>query len=133
LDKDLVLLVNERKKNMLKDLEKESIVPVIAQKSKSQFFYEQIFQSINKYIMELVTWEVLFFSKFFDMTPQLSISNLNDIFNNSVSYIYDNIQKSIINKCNDFFAISLIIIVNHEQTKIMENMKINHLDLYFGK
>ena len=83
--------------------------------------------------MELVTWEVLFFSKFFDMTPQLSISNLNDIFKNSVSYIYDNIQKSIINKCNDFFAISLIIIVNHEQTKIMENMKINHLDLYFGK
>jgi hypothetical protein len=133
LNKDLFLLVNERKKNILKDIEKESIVPVIAQKSKSQFFYEQIYQSINKYIMELVTWEVLFFSEFFDMTPQLSISNLNNIFKNSVSYIYDNIQKNIINKCNDFFGISLIIIVNHEQTKIMENMKINHLDLYFGK
>ena len=133
LNKDLFLLVNERKKNILKEIEKESIVPVIAQKSKSQYFYEQIFQSINKYIMELVTWEVLFFSQFFDMNPQFSISYLNSIFKNSVSYIFDNIQKSIINKCNDFFAISLIIIVNHEQTKIMENMKINHLDLYFGK
>lgn len=133
LNKDLFLLVNERKKNILKEIEKESIVPLVAQKSKSTFFYEQIFQSLNKFIMDLITWEVLYFNEFFDMGVQSSISYLNSIFKISVSIIFDNIQKNIINKCNDFFAISLIIIVNHEQTKIMENMKINHLDLYFGK
>ena len=133
LNKDLFLLVNERKKNILKELEKESIVPVLAQKSKTTFFYEQIFQSLNKFIMDLITSEVLFFNDFFDMGVQSSISYLNNMFKGSVSIIFDNIQKNLINKCNDFFAISLIIIVNHEQTKIMENMKINHLDLYFGK
>ncbi len=133
LNKDLFLLVNERKKNILKELEKESIVPLVAQKSKVTYFYEQIFQSLNKFIMDLITWEVLFFNDFFEMGVHLSISSLNSIFKSSVSFVYDHINKNIINKCSDFFAISLIIIVNHEQTKIMENMKINHLDLYFGK
>jgi hypothetical protein len=133
LNKDLFLLVNERKKNILKEIENESIVPVIAQKSKTSYFYEQVFQSLNKFIMDLITWEVLFFNDFFEMRMNVSISYLNSIFKSSVSFIYDHIQKNIINKCNDFFAISLTIIVNHEQAKIMENMKINHLDLYFGK
>jgi len=133
LNKDLFLLVNDRKKNILKEIENESIVPVIAQKSKTTYFYEQVFQSLNKFIMDLITWEVLFFNDFFEMRMNVSISYLNSIFKSSVSFIYDHIQKNIIIKCNDFFAISLIIIVNHEQAKIMENMKINHLDLYFGK
>jgi vacuolar protein sorting-associated protein 52 len=133
LNKDLFLLVNKRKNNMLNEIEKDSIVPLIAQKNKETFFYEQIFQSLNKFMMDLITWEVLFLNDFFDLGIQQSSNYLNSLFKNCLTTIYDNIQKNIISKCNDFFAISLMIIVNFEQKKIMENRKLNHLDLYFGK
>jgi vacuolar protein sorting-associated protein 52 len=133
LNKDLFLLVNKRKNNILNEIEKESIVPLVAQKNKETFYFEQIFQSLNKFLMDLITWEVLFFNDFFDLGIQSSSQYLNSIFKNTVTSLFDSINKNIIYKCNDFFAICLMIIVNFEQKKLMENRKLNHLDLYFGK
>lgn len=133
LNKDLFLLVNKRKNNMLNEMERDSIVPLIAQKNKETYFYEQIFQSLNKFMMDLITWEVLFLNDFFDLGIQQSSNYLNSLFKNCLSTIFDSIQKNIISKCNDFFAISLMIILNFEQKRLMENRKLNHLDLYFGK
>lgn len=133
LNKDLFLLVNKRKNNILNEIEKDSIVPLIAQKNKETFFYEQIFQSLNKFLMDLITWEVLFLNDFFDLGIQQSSNYLNSLFKNCLATIFDNIQKNIISKCSDFFAVSLMMIVNFEQKRLMENRKLNHLDLYFGK
>jgi hypothetical protein len=76
---------------------------------------------------------VLFFNDFFDLGIASSSQYLNALFKNTVTGIYDNINKVILYKCSDFFAISLMIIVNFEQKRLMENRKLNHMDLYFGK
>jgi hypothetical protein len=132
LNKDLFLLVSKRKTTILENIDKKSIVPIIAQKNKETFFYEEVFQSLNKFLMDLITWEVVFFNDFFDLNIQSSSVYLNNIFKSSVNVIFDMISRNI-QKCNDFFALSLMIILNHEQRKLMENRKLNHLDFYFGK
>jgi len=130
LNKEIYKLIKNRKENVLKKIEKESIIPIYAI-SKKETFYEQIFQSLNKFLMDLITWEVLFFNDFFDMGIQQSSVYLNNIYKSSVNLILEYIQKNLINKNNDYFGISLMIIVNFEQKKIMENLKLNHLDFYF--
>jgi hypothetical protein len=131
LNKEIYKLIKNRKENVLKNIEKESIIPIYAISKKESFYYEQIFQSLNKFLMDLITWEVLFFNDFFDMGIQQSSVYLNNIYKSSVNLIFEYIQKNLINKNNDYFGISLMIIVNFEQKKIMENLKLNHLDFYF--
>jgi hypothetical protein len=81
--------------------------------------------------MDLITWEVLFFNDFFDMGIQQSAVYLNNIYKTSVNLIFEFIQKNLINKNADYFSVSLMIIVDYEQQKIMEDLKLNHLDFYF--
>ena len=131
LSKEVFKLIKSRKENTLKNIEKESIIPIYAISKKESFYYEQIFQSLNKFLMDLITWEVLFFNDFFDMGIQQSSVYLNNIYKSSVNLIFEYIQKNLINKNSDYFGISLMIIVNFEQKKIMENLKLNHLDFYF--
>ena len=81
--------------------------------------------------MDLITWEVLFFNDFFDMGIQQSSVCLNNIYKTSVNLIFEFVQKNLINKNADYFSISLMIIVDYEQQKIMEDLKLNYLDYYF--
>jgi hypothetical protein len=104
----------------------------MAQAKKETFFCEEILQSLNKFLKDLITWEVVFFNDFFDLNVQSSSLYLNSIFKSSVNVIFDMISRNI-QQCNDFFALSLMIIVNHEQRKLMENIQLNHLDFYFGR
>ena len=89
LSKDFFTLVDKRKQDTLKNIEKESIIPLYALTKKETYYNEQIFQSLNKFLMDLITWEA------------------------------------------DYFSVSLMIIVDYEQQKIMEDLKLNHLDFYF--
>ena len=98
---------------------------------KETYYNEQIFQSLNKFLMDLITWEVLFFNDFFDMGIQQSAVYLNNIYKTSVNLIFEFIKNNLINKNADYFSISLMIIVDYEQQKIMEDLKLNHLDFYF--
>jgi hypothetical protein len=131
LNKDFFHLVDKRKQDTLKNIEKESIIPLYALTKKETYYNEQIFQSLNKFLMDLITWEVLFFNDFFDMGIQQSAVYLNNIYKTSVNLIFEFIQKNLINKNADYFSISLMIIVDYEQQKIMEDLKLNHLDYYF--
>ena len=131
LNKDFFHLVNKRKLDSINNIEKESIIPIYAISKKESYYYEQIFQSLNKFLMDLITWEVLFFNDFFDMGIQQSAIYLNNIYKNSVNTIYEYIQKNLIGKNNDYFAISFMIIINFEQKKLMEKLNLNHLDYYF--
>ena len=131
LSKDFFTLVDKRKQDTLKNIEKESIIPLYALTKKETYYNEQIFQSLNKFLMDLITWEVLFFNDFFDMGIQQSAVYLNNIYKTSVNLIFEFIQKNLINKNADYFSISLMIIVDYEQQKIMEDLKLNHLDFYF--
>ena len=131
LNKDFFHLVDKRKQDTLKNIEKESIIPLYALTKKETYYNEQIFQSLNKFLMDLITWEVLFFNDFFDMGIQQSAIYLNNIYKTSVNLIFEFIQKNLINKNADYFSISLMIIVDYEQQKIMEDLKLNHLDYYF--
>ena len=131
LSKDFFHLVDKRKQDTLKNIEKESIIPLYALTKKETYYNEQIFQSLNKFLMDLITWEVLFFNDFFDMGIQQSAVYLNNIYKTSVNLIFEFIQKNLINKNADYFSVSLMIIVDYEQQKIMEDLKLNHLDFYF--
>ena len=131
LSKDFFPLVDKRKQDTLKNIEKESIIPLYALTKKETYYNEQIFQSLNKFLMDLITWEVLFFNDFFDMGIQQSAVYLNNIYKTSVNLIFEFIQKNLINKNADYFSISLMIIIDYEQQKIMEDLKLNHLDFYF--
>ena len=131
LNKDFFHLVDKRKQDTIKNIEKESIIPLYALTKKETYFNEQIFQSLNKFLMDLITWEVLFFNDFFDMGIQQSAVYLNNIYKTSVNLIFEFVQKNLINKNADYFSISLMIIVDYEQQKIMEDLKLNHLDYYF--
>ena len=131
LSKDFFPLVEKRKQDTLKNIEKESIIPLYALTKKETYYNEQIFQSLNKFLMDLITWEVLFFNDFFDMGIQQSAVYLNNIYKTSVNLIFEFIQKNLINKNADYFSISLMIIIDYEQQKIMEDLKLNHLDFYF--
>ena len=124
-------MVDKRKQDTLKNIEKESIIPLYALTKKETYYNEQIFQSLNKFLMDLITWEVLFFNDFFDMGIQQSAVYLNNIYKTSVNLIFEFIQKNLINKNADYFSISLMIIIDYEQQKIMEDLKLNHLDFYF--
>ena len=124
-------MVDKRKQDTLKNIEKESIIPLYALTKKETYYNEQIFQSLNKFLMDLITWEVLFFNDFFDMGIQQSAVYLNNIYKTSVNLIFEFIQKNLINKNADYFSVSLMIIVDYEQQKIMEDLKLNHLDFYF--
>lgn len=133
LNKDLFHLVAKRK-NVLENIEKsDSIVPIVAQKNKDTFFYEEIFKSLNKFLMDLFTWEVYYFNDFFDLNTVQSGPYLNTMFKNSVNIILDYISKFLIIKCNDFFAISLMIIINFEHNKLMEIRGVKQLENYFAK
>ena len=131
LSKDFFHLVDKRKVDTIKNIEKESIIPLYALTKKETYYNEQIFQSLNKFLMDLITWEVLFFNDFFDMGIQQSAVYLNNIYKTSVNLIFEFVQKNLINKNADYFSISLMIIVDYEQQKIMEDLKLNHLDYYF--
>ena len=131
LNKDFFLLINKRKVESISNIEKESIIPIYAISKKETYYYEQIFQSLNKFLMDLITWEVLFFNDFFDMGIQQSAVYLNNIYKSSVNTVYEYVQKNLITRNNDYFAISLMIIINFEQKKIMEKLNLNHLDFYF--
>ena len=131
LSKDFFTLVDKRKMDTLKNIEKESIIPLYALTKKETYYNEQIFQSLNKFLMDLITWEVLFFNDFFDMGIQQSAVYLNNIYKTSVNLIFEFIKNNLINKNADYFSISLMIIVDYEQQKIMEDLKLNHLDFYF--
>ena len=131
LNKDFFHLVDKRKQDTIKNIEKESIIPLYALTKKETYYNEQIFQSLNKFLMDLITWEVLFFNDFFDMGIQQSAVYLNNIYKTSVNLIFEFVQKNLINKNADYFSISLMIIVDYEQQKIMEDLKLNHLDYYF--
>jgi hypothetical protein len=131
LNKDFFHLVDKRKTDTIKNIEKESIIPLYALTKKETYYNEQIFQSLNKFLMDLITWEVLFFNDFFDMGIQQSAVYLNNIYKTSVNLIFEFVQKNLINKNADYFSISLMIIVDYEQQKIMEDLKLNHLDYYF--
>ena len=131
LNKDFFHLVDKRKQDTIKNIEKESIIPLYAITKKETYYNEQIFQSLNKFLMDLITWEVLFFNDFFDMGIQQSAVYLNNIYKTSVNLIFEFVQKNLINKNADYFSISLMIIVDYEQQKIMEDLKLNHLDYYF--
>ena len=131
LSKEFFNLVEKRKQDTVKNIEKESIIPLYALTKKETYFNEQIFQSLNKFLMDLITWEVLFFNDFFDMGIQQSAVYLNNIYKTSVNLIFEFVQKNLINKNADYFSISLMIIVDYEQQKIMEDLKLNHLDYYF--
>ena len=131
LSKDFFTLVEKRKQDTLKNIEKESIIPLYALTKKETYYNEQIFQSLNKFLMDLITWEVLFFNDFFDMGIQQSAVYLNNIYKTSVNLIFEFIKNNLINKNADYFSISLMIIVDYEQQKIMEDLKLNHLDFYF--
>ena len=131
LSKDFFTLVDKRKQDTLKNIEKESIIPLYALTKKETYYNEQIFQSLNKFLMDLITWEVLFFNDFFDMGIQQSAVYLNNIYKTSVNLIFEFIKNNLINKNADYFSISLMIIVDYEQQKIMEDLKLNHLDFYF--
>ena len=131
LSKDFFTLVEKRKQDTLKNIEKESIIPLYALTKKETYYNEQIFQSLNKFLMDLITWEVLFFNDFFDMGIQQSAVYLNNIYKTSVNLIFEFIKNNLIKKNADYFSISLMIIVDYEQQKIMEDLKLNHLDFYF--
>ena len=131
LSKEFFTLVDKRKQDTLKNIEKESIIPLYALTKKETYYNEQIFQSLNKFLMDLITWEVLFFNDFFDMGIQQSAVYLNNIYKTSVNLIFEFIKNNLINKNADYFSISLMIIVDYEQQKIMEDLKLNHLDFYF--
>ena len=131
LSKEFFNLVEKRKQDTVKNIEKESIIPLYALTKKETYFNEQIFQSLDKFLMDLITWEVLFFNDFFDMGIQQSAVYLNNIYKTSVNLIFEFVQKNLINKNADYFSISLMIIVDYEQQKIMEDLKLNHLDYYF--
>ena len=131
LSKDFFLLINKRKVESINDIEKDSIIPIYAITKKETYYYEQIFQSLNKFLMDLISWEVIFFNDFFDMGIKQSEVYLNNIFKSSVNFIFEYVQKTLINKNNDYFAISLMIIISFEQKKIMEKLNLNHLDFYF--
>ena len=131
LSKDFFPLVDKRKQDTLKNIETESIIPLYALTKKETYYNEQIFQSLNKFLMDLITWEVLFFNDFFDMGIQQSAVYLNNIYKTSVNLIFEFIQKNLINKNADYFSISLMIIIDYEQQKIMEDLKLNHLEFYF--
>ena len=124
-------MVEKRKQDTVKNIEKESIIPLYALTKKETYFNEQIFQSLNKFLMDLITWEVLFFNDFFDMGTQQSAMYLNNIYKTSVNLIFEFVQKNLINKNADYFSISLMIIVEYEQQKIMEDLKLNYFDYYF--
>ena len=117
LNKDFFILVNKRKIETINNIEKESIIPIYAISKKETYYYEQIFQSLNKFLMDLITWEVLFFNDFFDLGIQQSAVYLNNIYKSSVNTVYEYVQKNLINRNNDYFAISLMIIINFEQKK----------------
>jgi len=80
LNKDFFHLVSKRKTESISNIEKESIIPIYAISKKETYYYEQIFQSLNKFLMDLITWEVLFFNDFFDMGIQQSAVYLNNIY-----------------------------------------------------
>ena len=65
------------------------------------------------------------------MGTQQSAVHLNNIYKTSVNLIFEFVQKNLINKNADYFSISLMIIVDYEQQKIMEDLKLNYLDYYF--
>ena len=89
LNKDFFHLVDKRKSDTIKNIEKESIIPLYALTKKETYYNEQIFQSLNKFLMDLITWEVLFFNDFFDMGIQQSAVYLNNIYKTSVNLIFE--------------------------------------------
>ena len=46
-------LVDKRKQDTIKNIEKESIIPLYALTKKETYYNEQIFQSLNKFLMDL--------------------------------------------------------------------------------
>lgn len=119
---------------ILKEIESDSIIPYIAEKKKQTFYIEQNFKSLNKFLMDMITSEVVFFVEFFDLSESKTIqSNINELFKKILSLFSDNIVQFLVGNCNDIFAIALMIVINIEQKNLMESRKLNFLDSHFDK
>ena len=53
LSKDFIHLLAKRKADALKNIEKDSIIPVYAISKKETYYFEQIFQSLNKFLLKI--------------------------------------------------------------------------------
>lgn len=131
INKDLILLIENRISNSLNNIDGISIIPTIAKQKQQKFHFEEIFKSLNKFVMDLIVSEVLFFNDFFNLDPHRSSSKLNEMFKSTVTQVCDFLKRGIILKTNDFVAICLMIILNFEQSSLMINQKLNHLEFYF--
>ena len=119
---------------ILKEIESDSIIPYIAEKKKQTFYIEQNFKSLNKFLMDMITSEVVFFVEFFDLVDNKLIQqNIHELFKKILVQFSDNVSQSLVSNCNDLFAIALMIIINEEQKILMEARKLNFLDLHFDK
>lgn len=112
-------------------IEETSILPIIAKQKQIKYYYEEVFRSMNKFLMDMVLTELVFFNDFFEMNPSQSCTKLNELFKSSLNNICDFLKRQFITKTNDIITIIIMIIVNFEQSKLMNHMGSNHLDFYF--
>lgn len=132
--KELICTIQKRKTIILsKDIiDETSIMPIIAKQKQQKFYYEEIFRSINKFLIDIVITEIVFFNEFFDLNPSKSSSKLNEIFKNTLNLINDYLKRNCIYKTNDFVSICLMIVLSFEQSKMMTvDNELNHLEFYF--
>ena len=130
IPKDLFQII-EKRITILDEIDQTSIMPMIAKQKQQKFYYEETFRSMNKFIMDLIITEVIFFSDFFGMDPSVSCLKLNEIFKSTLNLISDFVKRNCITKTNDFVALALMIIVNIKQSSMMVSQKLNHLEFYF--
>lgn len=130
MPKDLISVI-EKRLQIMSQMDNNSIMPMIAKQKQQKFYFEEIFRSMNKFIIDMLVTEVLFFNDFFDMDPSKSSSRLNEIFKPALNSICDFLKRACITKTNDFIAICLMIIINNEQLTFMISRKLNHLEFYF--
>lgn len=130
IPKDLIGVIDKRIIDIISSINENSIIVILAQQKQLKYYYEEILRSLNKFIMDILVSELIFFDDFFILPPNKSSGKLNDILKTSINIISEFVKKLIL-KTNDFVSISLMILINYEQSKIMYDQNIMHLEYYF--
>lgn len=102
------------------------IIPHIAQKEGNKYYFERIFFSVHRVLLDTVAGEIAFHIGFFNS------DFFKPIFGSIISYI-DDIISSHLDACFDSISLLIMLAVIEKDIKIMNTRRISNLDPYFAE
>ncbi|GMH45399.1 hypothetical protein BSKO_13356 [Bryopsis sp. KO-2023] len=123
---DMVFDLGDRT-SVLVNLEKQALVPHVAEYEGKKFPYEVMFRNVHKLLMDTATTEYLFCCDFFGEDTVFQ-----ELFAPIIGVVEGDFTD-VVQDCHDIICLMLMIRINHEHRRIMNRRRVPSLDDYLDR